>query len=185
MSAYFYICTHTLVLNLGEPVILSFLCCILQAESQSKPESESPAPLRRGPAAPGPAPVDGNDSWKNTKRTWKIRRLNFSTLSLKHILFQFLEGFQIFHVFLAKNLWAAWPQVPSGRDEWGRGTAPDKKLRTADARAGRKPREKKPRETMRGFGSEKLAWELPINPKVELQDSGEKKVVQSYFINGL
>ena len=36
---------------------------------------------------------------------------------------------------------------------------------------------------MRGFGSEKLAWELSINPKVELQDSGEKKVVQSDLIN--
>lgn len=98
---HIYTHVHTLVLNLSEPVILSFLCCILQAESQSKPESESPAPLRRGPAAPL-APFDGNDSWKNTKRTWKIRRLNFSTLSLKHMLFPILEGFPF---FLAKNLW--------------------------------------------------------------------------------
>ena len=74
--------------------------------------------------------------------------------------------------------------LAEGNSEGGE-PPPTKNFELRTARAGRKPREKKPRETMRGFGSDKLAWELPINPQVELQDSGEKKVVQSYLINGL
>lgn len=91
MSAYFYICTHPGI-KFGWTCHPQFFVASFKAESQSKPESESPAPLRRGPAAPL-APVDGNDSWKNTKRTWKIRRLNFSTVICYS---NFWAGFSIF-----------------------------------------------------------------------------------------
>ena len=61
MSAYFYICTHTLVLNLSEPVILRFLCCILQGGVPVEAGVGVAGAVEAG-ERPGPAPVDGNDS---------------------------------------------------------------------------------------------------------------------------
>ena len=67
MCLYIKIClhiythVHILVLNLSEPVILSFLCCILQGG----------VPVEAGVGVAGAVEADGNDSWKNTKKNWQ------------------------------------------------------------------------------------------------------------------
>lgn len=61
---------HTLVLNLGEPVILSFLCCILQGGVPVEAGVGVAGAVEAGPSG-AVGTVDGNDLSKK-KRTWRI-----------------------------------------------------------------------------------------------------------------